>query len=258
VTLEKVPGIIIDYSKREQSEEDLVKEIQRASVMCLVYATNNESSKEKLQSYWLPKIQEIEANSSSSLSVTDQPPVSRPIIIVANKYDTCTRDNLVNDQLISKLIRANSQIETCIQCSAKTLKNVPEVFYYAQKSVLYPTAPVYDDEKKKLTPQCVKCLTRIFKICDNDNDGLLNDKELNEFQLKCFGVHLNSNSLQEVKALLYDNEENLIDNKITLNGFIYLHALFIKKGRHETTWTVLKKFGYDRSLTISRDYASIK
>lgn len=163
--------------------------------------------------------------------------------------------------MISRLIRANSQIETCIQCSAKTLQNVPEVFYYAQKSILYPTGPVYDDEKKKLTLQCVKCLTRIFKICDQDNDGLLNDRELNEFQLKCFGVHLNTTSLQEVKAMLYDNNrtnDNLIENKITLNGFIYLHTLFIKKGRHETTWTVLKKFGYDRTLSLSREYSSIK
>jgi hypothetical protein len=185
----------------------------------------------------------------------------RPIIIVANKIDNAAnRDNLVRDQLISALIRANSQIETCIQCSAKTLQNLPEVFYYAQKSVLYPTAPVYDDEKKKLTAQCVKCLTRIFKICDQDNDGLLNDRELNEFQLKCFGVHLNTTSLQEVKAMLYDNpsNEHLVENKITLNGFIYLHTLFIKKGRHETTWTVLKKFGYDRTLSLSRDYSSIK
>lgn len=195
MTLEKIPGIIIDFSSREQSDEELTKEIERANVLCLVYATNNENSKESLKSYWIPLIQQVE------LISTDQSGIKRPIIIVANKHDTSARDNLVHDQFISKLIRANSQIETCIQCSAKTLKNVPEVFYYAQKSILYPTAPVYDDEKKKLTAQCVKCLTRIFKICDHDNDGLLNDKELNEFQLKCFGVHLNTNSLQEVITL---------------------------------------------------------
>ena len=259
-----MPGIIIDYSSREQNEIDLIREIERANVLCLVYAINDESSKEKLKTYWLPKIQEIESYSSSSSSVncpTDGP--KRPIILVANKHDTSSsRENLVNDQLVSHLIRMNSQIETCIQCSAKTLKNVPEVFYYAQKSVLYPTAPVYDDEKKQLTPQCIKCLTRIFRICDHDNDSLLNDKELNEFQLKCFGVHLNTNSLQEVKALLNINSgeqsENLIGNHITLNGFLYLHALFIKKGRHETTWTVLKKFGYDRNLSMSREFAHPK
>lgn len=269
VTLEKVPGIIIDYSSREQNEDELAKEILRANVLCLVYAINNESSKEKLKSYWMPKIEEVEAgnlnnslNTSFNGSCADLTlSVRRPIIIVANKRDTATRENLLNDSLISKLIRSNTQIETCIQCSAKTLKNVPEVFYYAQKSILYPTAPVYDEEKKKLTEQCIKCLTRIFRICDQDNDGVLNDKELNEFQLKCFGVHLNSNSLQEVKTLLYDNTgaqfESLVDNKINLHGFIYLHTLFIKKGRHETTWTVLKKFGYDKNLSFSRDYTSV-
>ena len=52
--------------------------------------------------------------------------------------------------------------------------------------------------------------------------------------------------------------ENLKNNEITLKGFLYLHTLFIKKGRHETTWTVLKKFGYDKNLSITRDYSSIK
>lgn len=288
VTLEKVPGIIIDYSSREQNESDLTREIERANVLVLVYAVNDENSKEKLKSYWLPKIDEVETqmaynimnnnkdnslNTSFSSEITGisasasvQPNSStnnkRPIIIVANKTDTLNNhENLLNDHLIPKLIRSYDQIETCIQCSAKTLKNVPEVFYYAQKSILYPTVPVFNDETKKLTPECVKCLTRVFKICDHDNDGLLNDKELNEFQLKCFGIQLNTNSLQEVKALLYDNTseqiDTLIDNKMTLHGFIYLHTLFIKKGRHETTWMVLKRFGYDRNLSISRDYAAI-
>ncbi len=107
---------------------------------------------------------------------------------------------------------------------------------------------VFIDEKK-LTQQAIKSLTRIFKLCDRDNDGLLNDVELNEFQLKCFGVHLNLTSLQEVKALLGNGRDDYLNgNEITLSGFIHLHALFIRKGRQETIWTVLKKFGYDRNL----------
>jgi Ras family protein T1 len=270
VTLEKIPGIIIDYSSREQNENDLIKEIERANVLCLVYAINDVSSKEKLVSYWLPKIQEIESNamhisSSASLNSSyngDIYNTKRPIILIANKSDIIiNNESLVNDFLISQLIRSYNQIETCIQCSAKTLKNVPEVFYYAQKSILYPTVPIYDEEKKTLTSQCIKCLTRIFKLCDHDNDGLLNDKELNEFQMKCFGVHLNNNSLQEVKTLLNNNfqrSENLFENSITLNGFLYLHSLFIKKGRHETIWAVLKKFGYDKHLSMSHESLTIK
>lgn len=39
-----------------------------------------------------------------------------------------------------------SEIETCIECSAKTLKNISEMFYYAQKAVLHPTEPIYSVE----------------------------------------------------------------------------------------------------------------
>lgn len=248
-----------------------------------MYAINNDLSKEKLVSYWLPKIQEIEesslsvspstsfannlietpSTSSTNLTITKNT-IKRPIVLVANKSDTLLNErvNLTQDPIIAQLIIAHSQIETCIMCSAKTLKNVPEVFYYAQKSVLYPTAPVYDVDKKQLTPLAVKCFTRIFKICDYDNDGVLSDTELNDFQLKCFGVRLNSSSLQEVKSLLLTNNtntnENLLNNEITLKGFLYLQMLFFKKGRHETSWTVLKKFGYDKNLSISRDYGTLK
>lgn len=36
------------------------------------------------------------------------------------------------------------------QCSAKNLKNISELFYYAQKAVLHPTAPLYDPEAKQV------------------------------------------------------------------------------------------------------------
>lgn len=34
-----------------------------------------------------------------------------------------------------------------------------------------------------MKPACIKALTRIFKISDQDNDGTLNDAELNFFQV---------------------------------------------------------------------------
>jgi hypothetical protein len=36
------------------------------------------------------------------------------------------------------------EVETCVECSAKVPLNVSEVFYFAQKAVLHPTAPLYD------------------------------------------------------------------------------------------------------------------
>lgn len=51
------------------------------------------------------------------------------------------------------------EVESCIECSAKTLHNISELFYYAQKAVLHPAAPLYSMEdqdviiKKKLYTQ---------------------------------------------------------------------------------------------------------
>lgn len=229
-------------------------------MICLVYSIDNVDSKQKLTTFWLPKIEEIESTKfQSNGSFQDQNKFKRPIVLVGNKTDTeFCRSVPTQDTIITQLVKSYGQIETCIMCSAKTLKNVPEVFYYAQKSVLYPTAPVYDVDRKQLTALGIKCFTRIFKLCDMDNDDRLNDFELNEFQLKCFGISLNSSSLQEVKSLLRSNSENLIENEITLNGFLHLQMLFFKKGRHETSWTVLKKFGYAKTLCLSQEFTSIK
>lgn len=40
-----------------------------------------------------------------------------------------------------------------------------------------------------MKPACIKALTRIFKISDQDNDGTLNDAELNFFQVALFFRH---------------------------------------------------------------------
>ena len=37
---------------------------------------------------------------------------------------------------------------------------VPEVFYYAQKAVLHPTAPLFDQEAQSLKPRRVRALKR--------------------------------------------------------------------------------------------------
>lgn len=74
-------------------------------------------------------------------------------------------------------------METCVECSAKQLLNVSEVFYFAQKAVLHPTAPLYDSREHVLKFQCIEALKRIFKLCDADKDNVLNDDELNEFQV---------------------------------------------------------------------------
>ncbi|RVE76317.1 hypothetical protein OJAV_G00008390 [Oryzias javanicus] len=241
VTPERVPTHIVDYSEAEQTDEQLFQEISKANVICIVYSVNNKKSIEKVTSHWIPLITE---NTDKDSRV--------PLILVGNKSDLVEHSSM---ETVLPIMNQFSEIETCVECSAKNLKNISELFYYAQKAVLHPTGPLYCPEKKDMKPLCMKALARIFKVSDLDNDGILNDNELNFFQRTCFNTPLEHQALEDVKNVV---RKNLIDgvrnNGLTLKGFLFLHMLFIQRGRHETTWTVLRRFGYDDDLELNQDY----
>jgi len=44
------------------------------------------------------------------------------------------------------------------------------------------------------------------------------------------------------------------DGGLTEAGFLYLHTIFIQRGRLETTWTVLRKFGYGEDLRLTEQF----
>ncbi|XP_049984539.1 mitochondrial Rho GTPase 1 [Alexandromys fortis] len=156
--------------------------------------------------------------------------------------------------LINERTDKDSRFSPC-SCSAKNLKNISELFYYAQKAVLHPTGPLYCPEEKEMKPACIKALTRIFKISDQDNDGTLNDAELNFFQRICFNTPLAPQALEDVKNVVRKHlSDGVADSGLTLRGFLFLHTLFIQRGRHETTWTVLRRFGYDDDLDLTPEY----
>lgn len=92
-------------------------------------------------------------------------------------------------------------------------------------------------------------------MCDENNDGLLSDDELNAFQVKCFGSPLQPQALEDVKCIVKRTiRDGIFDDSLTLTGFLFLHTLFIQRGRHETTWTVLRKFGYNDSVLLDECY----
>ncbi|XP_069604844.1 mitochondrial Rho GTPase 1 isoform X1 [Ranitomeya imitator] len=241
VTPERVPTHIVDYSEAEQTDEQLYNEISRANVICIVYAVNNKNSIDKVTNHWIPLINE-QMDKDSRI----------PLILVGNKSDLLDYSSM---ETVLPIMNQYSEIETCVECSAKNLKNISELFYYAQKAVLHPTGPLYCPEDKELKPACVKALTRIFKISDLDNDGILNDSELNFFQRTCFHIPLASQALEDVKNVVRKNvHDGVSGNGLTLKGFLFLHTLFIQRGRHETTWTVMRRFGYDDNLELTPEY----
>ncbi|XP_032316546.1 mitochondrial Rho GTPase 2 isoform X5 [Camelus ferus] len=229
VTPEKVPTHIVDYSEVEQTAEELEEEIHKANVVCVVYDVSEEATIEKIRTKWIPLV-----NGGKR-----EPRV--PIILVGNKSDLQPGGSM---EAVLPIMSQFPEIETCVECSAKNLKNISELFYYAQKAVLHPTAPLYDPEAKQLRPACAQALTRIFRLSDQDMDQALNDQELNAFQKSCFGHPLAPQALEDVKMVVSRNVAGGVrDDRLTLDGFLFLNMLFIQRGRHETTWTILRRFG---------------
>jgi Ras family protein T1 len=88
-------------------------------------------------------------------------------------------------------------------------------------------------------------------LCDRDQDGLLNNKEIQDFQTKCFGKPLAADDLDEIKALIRKTSPNsATDAGIDSRGFILLNKIFAEKGRHETIWSILRTFHYTDSLSL--------
>ncbi|XP_068381052.1 mitochondrial Rho GTPase 2 isoform X6 [Eschrichtius robustus] len=241
VTPEKVPTHIVDYSEAEQTVEELQDEIHKANVVCVVYDVSEEATIEKIRTKWIPLV-----NGDTKRG----PRV--PIILVGNKSDLRPGGSM---EAVLPIMSQFPEIETCVECSAKNLKNISELFYYAQKAVLHPTAPLYDPEAKQLMPKCAQALTRIFRLSDQDMDQVLSDQELNAFQMSCFGHPLAPQALEDVKMVVSKNVAGGVqDDRLTLDGFLFLNMLFIQRGRHETTWTILRRFGYGDSLELTANY----
>lgn len=245
VTPERVHVEIVDTPGAESEVAKVHEELKKADVIVLVYSVNDEESQRRIGSYWLKKFRAQNVNV--------------PIILVGNKIDT--RGGITDpsaaakmEAFIKPIMDNHREVDVCIECSAKTVSNISEVFYFAQKAVLHPTGPLYDVDKHSLKPPAIAALKRIFQLCDKDCDGGLNDQELNEFQYTCFNVHLQPEELEGVKKVVQENRpKNGIrpDGSISVEGFVFLHTLFVQKGRLETTWIVLRKFGYDDEMRLS-------
>lgn len=84
-------------------------------------------------------------------------------------------------------------METCLKCSAKTLLNLSDIIYYADRSYNYPSSPLYDrshnvgahaSHHMQCLREAVTCiLRRIFRIFNRSHSLYLTDEELAEFQV---------------------------------------------------------------------------
>lgn len=228
LTPEKVPTCIVDYSSAEQNDSQLEVQLEKADVVCIVYAVDDEDSLDSVTDHWLPLLRVSLGDSHTT-----------PVILVGNKVDQVDYTTM---DAVMPVMNDYEEIETCVECSARNLKNISEVFYFAQKAVLHPSAPLWNYHDKDLTENCKRALLRIFKVCDLDNDGIMSDTELARFQRRCFNMDLEPGTLDSLKAVVMkNNAEGIQAEGLSSKGFLTLNSLFIQRGRHETTWTILRK-----------------
>ncbi|KAF8105483.1 hypothetical protein N665_0157s0067 [Sinapis alba] len=234
-----VPVTIVDTSSRPEDRDIVAEELRNADAVVLTYDCDRPETLEGLSTHWLPELRRLE--------------VKVPIIVAGCKLDLRDDNNPVSlEQVMSPIMHQFREIETCIECSALKQLQAQEVFYYAQKTVLHPTGPLFDQESQSLKPRCVRALKRIFILCDHDRDGALSEAELNDFQVKCFHAPLQPSEIEGVKRVVQEKlPEGVNERGLTVTGFLFLHALFIEKGRLETTWTVLRKFGYNNDIRLA-------
>ncbi|CAA0832098.1 Mitochondrial Rho GTPase 2 [Striga hermonthica] len=216
----------------------VAEQLKRADVVVLTYACDRPSTLSRLSSFWLPELRRLG--------------IEAPVIVVGCKLDLRKEEFNLTDEIVP-LMQQFGETEAFIECSAAHFRQIQEVFNYAQKATLHPSAPLFHRETQVLRPRCKRALKRIFILFDHDKDGALNDEELTNFQqVTCFGYPLRLADVVSIKSLV---QEKLLG--ITIEGFLFLHVLFKGKGQVDNTWTVLRKFGYNEELKLRDDYLSV-
>ncbi|KAI8466496.1 MAG: hypothetical protein J3K34DRAFT_460850 [Monoraphidium minutum] len=231
--------VIVDTSSKPEDARQTEATVRAAAAVVVCVDAARGGALERLRAFWLPEAARLNPGA--------------PVVVAVCKDDREDRgDTAQLRQAMESLIATFPALEVSIRCSAKEMRSVAEVFYHAIKAVLYPKGPLLEAATGRLTTPCVKALLRIFLMCDLDQDGALSDEELNGFQCLCFGQPLSEEELDSVKAMVAERmPEGLGDAGLTFPGFMYLHTLFLTRGRLESTWAVLKAFGYDQELRIS-------
>lgn len=148
-------------------------------------------------------------------------------------------------QIIRGLMKKFRQVEIGIEVSSKESKNIIETLYCAQSVVKYPLKTLMSQKDRELTENFKKALTRIFRILDQDNDGRLNDIELNLLQSRVFDDELFDEDLRALKDVIReDGPEYFSERGINLKGFYILHRRMLLMMKIKNCWVknFAKKF----------------
>jgi len=239
-TPENVTTTIVDTSARPQDRTTLRKEIRKSNVILLVYSDHY--SYERVALFWMPYFRSLGVNV--------------PVVLCANKSDLTENPTpqVIEEEMLPVMSEFR-EIDSCIRASAREHSNVNETFFLCQKAVTHPIAPLFDHKEGCLKPACVSALKRVFYLCDKDQDGYLNDQEIQDFQAKCFDKPLTTEDLDNIKLSISKTvPSSNTERGVSMQGFLQLNKMYAEKGRHETIWVILRQYHYTDSLSLADSF----
>lgn len=293
--------VIIDTNN--ENIQALHTTLKLADVIWLVYSDHE--SYERISLHWMMMFRSLglnipiilcknkcdtPINNDASINET----VNKTVTTITNQTrenNGNIQDTKVEDEEFIPILMEFKEIDTCIKASAKTKYNVNQAFYLCQRAITYPITPLFDARRGDLKPLTIGALQRIFLLCDSDQDGFLNDDEMNYLQRKCFRKEIAIDELEYIKQNLLitqrnsyheeleyasvSNYNNFHDSTtksedsyfgdihyplyvpgagVTIKGFLALNKMYVEKGRHETIWGILRAFKYTNSLSLDDAY----
>lgn len=230
------PNSTILVDTNSQDIPALQHEIRKADVIWLVYSDHY--TYERISLYWMNVFRSMGVN--------------LPVVLCANKADVgLDSDRVIHDEFIP-ILKEFKEVESCIRCSARDKYNINQAFYLCQRAVTYPISPLYDAKEGNLKQDAVDALSRIFFLSDKDQDGYLSEDEFLALQMKCFGRSLDINDIADIKQTVNGVKNGSFSEcGLTEDGFLILNKIFAERGRHETTWGILRTFHYTDSLSLN-------
>lgn len=239
--------IIDTFDDGKNLKNQMNMEIRTADAIVIVYSVDRFDTFMSIRMKWIPLINQLRGSNKS------------PIIIVGNKLDLVDDKHENNKVQIEETIQyfrsTYSNTIQWLECSAKTMENLPELLYASQTSVFFPERILYNREENKMTEGCERALKRIFKLCDHDNDGSLSEEEINYFQTKCGHETMTSEEIQNIQQFVLSKiPDGVNSNGFTEKGFLYMNLLFLLRGPCQHTWTSLRSFNYDDDLVLLESY----
>lgn len=260
--------ILVDTTNLDLS--NLHEELKNADVIWLVYSDHD--SYERIALYWMMMFRSLGVNLPVILCrnkcdddivavKSKKMTTTMPAVGTSSSDDGDSIDTKIEDEEFIPILKEFKEVETCIKASAKSKVNVNQAFYLCQRAITHPVAPLFDARIGELKPLAVLALKRVFLLCDKDQDKFLNDEEIMALQKKSFGKSIDVNELNFIKQTLLDmstpSQEYanytlfVLGKGITKDGFLVLNKIYAEKGRHETTWGILRAFHYTDSLSIN-------